>query len=172
MLLDPPGAKQSALRLCKSCLRCSWKHLELQRCIQDGTRFDLYKCSYFGASETSAQICGRLRESLKLLRLSAGYFKSSRYRCAALLNTRCCILTAVALTLPPGILFHHICLCYSHKICYIIIWHALFQFLNIYAYGQSARKWYSSIIGETPGYAHLGSIEMHHLEAIVVNHWS
>jgi len=28
------------LRLCKSILRCSWKHLQLWRCIQDATRFD------------------------------------------------------------------------------------------------------------------------------------
>jgi len=34
-LPDPPGAKQSALRLCKSILGCSWKHLQLWRCTQD-----------------------------------------------------------------------------------------------------------------------------------------
>ena len=28
------------LRLCKSILRCSWKNLQLWRCIQDATRFD------------------------------------------------------------------------------------------------------------------------------------
>jgi len=28
------------LRLCKSILRCSWKHLQLWRCIQDAMRFD------------------------------------------------------------------------------------------------------------------------------------
>ena len=37
MLPAPPGALQSALRLCKSILRCSWKHLQLWRCIQDAT---------------------------------------------------------------------------------------------------------------------------------------
>jgi len=31
----PPGSKQSALRLYKSILRCSWKHLQLWRCIHD-----------------------------------------------------------------------------------------------------------------------------------------
>ena len=41
MVPDPPGAKRSALRLCKSILRCSQEHLKLWRCIQDATRFDL-----------------------------------------------------------------------------------------------------------------------------------
>jgi len=41
MLPGPPGALQSALRLCKSILRCSWKHLQLWSCIQETTRFDL-----------------------------------------------------------------------------------------------------------------------------------
>jgi len=40
MLPGPPGALQSALRLCKSILRCSWKHLQVWRYIQDATRFD------------------------------------------------------------------------------------------------------------------------------------
>jgi len=41
MVPGPPGAKQSALRLCKFILTCSWKHRQLWRCIQDTTRFDL-----------------------------------------------------------------------------------------------------------------------------------
>jgi len=41
MLPGPPGAKQSALRLCKSILRCSWRQLQLWRCIQDATSFEL-----------------------------------------------------------------------------------------------------------------------------------
>jgi len=32
--------RRFSLRLCKSILRCSWKHLQLWRCIQDATRFD------------------------------------------------------------------------------------------------------------------------------------
>ena len=40
MLPAPPGALQSALRLCKSILMCSWKHLQWWRYIQDATRFD------------------------------------------------------------------------------------------------------------------------------------
>ena len=41
MLPGLPGAKQSALRLSKSILKCSGKNLQFWRCIQDATRFDL-----------------------------------------------------------------------------------------------------------------------------------
>ena len=37
-------------------------------------------------------------------------------------------------------LVYHIRLCYSHKIRYLIIWHALFKYLYIYAYGQSGHR--------------------------------
>jgi len=40
MLPAPPGALQSALRLCTSILTCFWKHLQRWRCIQDAMRFD------------------------------------------------------------------------------------------------------------------------------------
>jgi len=40
MLPGPPRAFQSALRLCKSILRCSRKHVQLWMCIEDATRFD------------------------------------------------------------------------------------------------------------------------------------
>jgi len=40
MLPAPLGALQSALRLCKSILMCSWNQLLWWRCIQDATRFD------------------------------------------------------------------------------------------------------------------------------------
>jgi len=36
---------------------------------------------------------------------------------------------------------YHIRLCYSHKIRYLIIWHALFKYLYIYTYGQSGHRW-------------------------------
>jgi len=40
VLPAPAGALQSALRLCKNILTCSWKHLKWWRCIQNATRFD------------------------------------------------------------------------------------------------------------------------------------
>jgi len=40
LLPAPPGALQSALRLCKSIVKCCWKHLHWWRCIQDATKFD------------------------------------------------------------------------------------------------------------------------------------
>jgi len=74
------GALQCALRLCKSILRCSSKHLQLWRCIQDATRLTIriVKCCSSGelctglpetsrAAETSAQVCWRLLEQLRLL---------------------------------------------------------------------------------------------------------
>ena len=42
MLPGPPGALQSGLRLCKSILRCFWKHLQLWMCIQDTMRFEYW----------------------------------------------------------------------------------------------------------------------------------
>jgi len=63
MLPVPPGAKQSALRLCKRILRCSRKHLQLWRCIQDATRFDLQN--------------SQILELLRPLRRSAGDFERS-----------------------------------------------------------------------------------------------
>jgi len=36
---------------------------------------------------------------------------------------------------------YHIRLCYSHKIRYLIIWHALFKYFYIYTYGQSGHRW-------------------------------
>jgi len=81
-LPDPPGAKLSALRVCKSILRCSWKHLQLWRCIQDApsriVKFwsswdlcaDLRETSR--EAETAAQLYGILRERPRPLRSSAG----------------------------------------------------------------------------------------------------
>jgi len=40
MLPGPPGALQSALKLCKRIISCSWKHLQLWMCIQDAMRLD------------------------------------------------------------------------------------------------------------------------------------
>jgi hypothetical protein len=54
--------------------------------------------------------------------------------------------------------------CDSHKICYIIIWHALFQSLYIYIYGQSGCRWYSSILGAGLGHANWEVVEMPNLE--------
>jgi len=36
---------------------------------------------------------------------------------------------------------YQIRLCYSHKICYFIIWHALIKYLYICTYGQSGHRW-------------------------------
>jgi len=82
MLPDPPGAKQSAPRLCKSILRC----------IQDTTRFNLKNSQILDFLRPLCRSAGDFQCSYP------GYFKSSRDRCAALRETWCCILTAVGCT--------------------------------------------------------------------------
>jgi hypothetical protein len=85
MLQGPPGALQCAFRLCKSIIRCSWKHLLLWWCIQDATRLtikivQLWRFWDFCAdlqetwrvAETSAQVCGRLPEPLRSLHKLCG----------------------------------------------------------------------------------------------------
>jgi len=80
-LPDPPAAKESALRLCKGILRYSWRHLQLWRCIQDGSsrivkfwsswdlcadlretsRDALDRCAaLWDTSSAASQLCGRL----------------------------------------------------------------------------------------------------------------
>jgi len=94
---------------------------------------DLQKTSR--EAETAAQLCRILPEQPRWLRSSTGnlvpYYRSS----GSYITTR-----------------HFFC--YSHKIRYIIIWHAFFKSLYIYTYGQAGRRWYSSIIRGAPGHAH------------------
>jgi len=44
--------------------------------------------------------------------------------------------------------------CYSHKIHYILLWHASFNSLSIYTHGQSGSRWFSSIIRGASGHSH------------------
>jgi len=108
MLPDSPRSKQCALRLCKSMLRCSWKHLQLWRCIQDTAsrivKFwssqddwaDLWETSR--EAETAAQLCGILQERPRPRCGSVGYFESGQDRCSALWESWCGIFTAMVLT--------------------------------------------------------------------------
>jgi len=115
MLPDPPGANQSALRLCKSILTMLWDLTD--RLVEFWSSWDL---------------CADLRETSREAETAAQH--SGR-------------LGAV---FPQQWFLHYhkaFRLCYSHKICYIIIWHALFKSFYIYTNGQSGRKWYSTIIG-------------------------
>jgi len=109
MIPVPTGAKQRPLRLYKSILRCSWKHLQLWRCIQDAPS-GIVK---FGAAETSVQICGRLREQLRPLCSSAGDLLPSSHSGGS------------KVFITTRHFMYHIHLCYSHKLPYIIIWHVL-----------------------------------------------
>ena len=84
-------------------------------------------------AETAAQLCWIQREQPRAPRSSVGdlvpyYHSSGSYK-----TTR------------------HL-VCYSHKIRYIIIWHAFFKSLDICTYSKSGGRWYSSIIGGAPGH--------------------
>jgi len=78
MLPGPPGAWECALRLCKSMLTCSWKILQIWRCIENATRLKtgivkFWSCcdlspglqQDFRVAEISVQVCGRLSEWLR-----------------------------------------------------------------------------------------------------------
>jgi len=89
---------------------------------------------------SSCDLCADLRETSRAAETAAGDLESGRDCCAALRETWHRILTAVVLTQPQGISSYHIRLCYSHKIHYILIWHASFKSLYIFTYGQSGHR--------------------------------
>ena len=68
-----------------------------------------------GVAETAAQLCGRV----------GAVFSKQWFLCFH----------------KHKHFVYHICLCYSHKIRYLLIWHALFKYLYIYTYGQSGHRW-------------------------------
>jgi len=93
MLPAPPGALQYAFRLCKSILRCSRKHLQLCRCLQDATRLTVRIVKFWSCCD----LCPGLRETSGATETSA----------QALRETWCQILTAVVhrVSQPQGISF-------------------------------------------------------------------
>jgi len=116
-LPDPPGAKQSALRLCKSILRCSWKHLQLWRCIQDApsriVKFwsswdlcaDLRETSR--EAETAAPLCGILGERPRPLPSSAGDLMPYSHRSGSYIITRHFVLSYSSLLQLQDSLHHN-----------------------------------------------------------------
>jgi len=115
-LPDHPGDKQSALRLCKSIPRCSWKHLQLWRCIQeDPSRIvkfrsswdlcaDLRKTSREG--ETAVQLCGVLRVGPRPLRSSAGAMIQYSHNSGSYISTRHFVLSYSSLLQSQDSLHH------------------------------------------------------------------
>jgi len=81
MLPSPPGATQRAVRPRQSTPRCCSKHMELWRCIQYASIFDLWNSPTF--------------DELGPLHRSVGDFESSWDLCAGLHEVWCHILTAV-----------------------------------------------------------------------------
>jgi len=113
---SPPGAKQSALRLCKSILRCSWKHLQLWRCIQDApSRIVKFWSSWdlctdvqetSREAETATQLCGILRARLAPLCSSAGDLMPYSHRIGSYITTRHFVLSYSSLLQSQDWLHH------------------------------------------------------------------
>ena len=94
----------------------------------------------------------------------------------ALRETWCHIVTAVVLRVaqPQGIWFI-IFICYSHKICYIMIWYVLSKFLYIYTYGDTGIMEIDSVTGSI--YSGDPGVDRHHhikrnLHSIFPSSWS
>jgi len=98
-------------RLCKSILRCSWKHLQLWICIQDTTRFAYW----------DSQVLERLRKP----RRSVGDFESSSAGDLVAYSPH----SSSDGSISRRHVIYHIHPCYSDKIRYLIIWHASFKYL-------------------------------------------
>jgi hypothetical protein len=127
---------------------CSYGHV--YRMLRDL----LYKIGNFGRSrdlctdlwqtskedESASQHCRMFLEQPQLRGTRVGDFVPYSHSCESYITTRHFV--------------YHICLCYSLKICYSIIWHALLRSLYRYTYSQSWCRWYWGIIGAAPGYAH------------------
>jgi len=126
--------------------------------------YEIWRLEYpnIGAAETSAQVCGRLQEQLRPQHRSAGDFKSSWD-----------LITSSAGDLMPYShtsgsehstttrhFVGHIRLCYSHKICYIIIWHVLSMSLYIYTYGDTGITEIDSATGSI--YLDNPGVDRHH----------
>ena len=102
MLPDPPGAKESTLRLCKSILRCSVNHLQLWRCIPDApSRMVKFWISWnlcadlretLGEAENTAQLCEILREGPRPLCSSAWDLMPYSHSSVSYITTRHLIL--------------------------------------------------------------------------------
>jgi len=116
-LPDPPGAKQSALRLCKSILRCSWKHLQLWRCIQDApSRIVKFWSSWdlctdvqetSREAETATQLCGILQARLAPLCSCAGDLMPYSHRIGSYITTRHFVLSYSSLLQSQEWLHHN-----------------------------------------------------------------
>ena len=86
MLPAPPGALQSVLRLCKSILTCSSKHLKWWRCIQDAMRLSIRIVKLWSCRDR----CIGLQETSRAAETPA----------QALRKTWCHIFTAVVFRVP------------------------------------------------------------------------
>jgi len=92
MLPAPPGALQSAFRLCKSILTSSSKHLKWWRCIQDATRVSIRMVKLWSCWDH----CASLRETSRGAETAAH----------ALRETWCHIFTPVDLGFHNHTAFH------------------------------------------------------------------
>ena len=129
-LPDPPGAKQSALRLCKSVLRGCWKHLQLWRCIQDApsrivkfwsawSRYtDQWEASREG--ETAARFGEIHRERPRPLSISAGDLMLYSWSSGSFIITTYFVFLYSSLLQSQDLLHHNI-VCIISVTLYIYI---------------------------------------------------
>jgi hypothetical protein len=100
ILPAPHGGLQSALRLCKSILTCSWKHLEWWTCIQDAARLTIEIVKFRSCWDLRAG----LRETLRAAETSAQALwetvRAAETSAQALQETWCHSLTPVAFRVP------------------------------------------------------------------------
>jgi len=117
----------------------------------------LVEYANFRAAETSVQVCGRLWEQLRSLHRSAGDFKTSWNLCT---NSAEYLMpyshtSGSESSTTTRYFIYHIFLCFSHQICYIIIWHVLPKSLYIIEYGDTGITKMDSVTGsiylEDPG---------------------
>jgi len=140
MLPGPTRAKQSTLRLCKSILKGSWKHLQLWRCVQTAMGYNSQK--------------SQMLEQLRPLCRSVGDFESSWDLCTALQKTWCHILTAVVVRVPQKQGISSIIFIFVTGTRFATSYYGMYYLsmsLCIYTYSQSGCRRYSSVIREAPG---------------------
>jgi hypothetical protein len=117
MLPDAPGAKQSAFRLCKSILRCFWKHMQLWRSIQDTplrrvkfwSSWDLCADLWDNSrqADASVELCGMLQEVPKPPCSSEGDFMLCSRSIGSDINTMHFILAYSSLLQSHDLLYHN-----------------------------------------------------------------
>jgi hypothetical protein len=122
MFPAPTGALESALTLGKRILTCFWKHTRWWWWVQDASRCISLDCQMFQLLWHLRRSAGDFENSWDLCTSSAGDIVPYSHTSGSLGS------------ITTKHFIHHIGPCYSHKLCYIIIWHVLSMSIYIYTY--------------------------------------